>query len=177
MRLAGYLAARGLLPMDAAPASSLSVIRAFLFGEEYTVEMALDGKIESFRFDSLDDALDVMVSEFRRETAFMPDIQIVDYAKTRSIHFGTQQAVGGEKPNVKLRYDDKLDALVGMMTGATQVPTFGPAPGRVLAVTRVERNMLFPMPPLEAYAEDVRTAVTYFSLTGNWDQLDGRSNL
>lgn len=179
MRLGEYLAGRGLLPMQAAAASNQSVIRAFLFGEEYTVELALDGAVSSYRFDTLDEALDVLQGEFDRAPKFLPEIQIVDYSKTRNAKFGLAPAVGNEKPNVKVAAlkDDQLDALRYMMQGLQQVPTFGPAASRVLAVTFAERNMAFPAPPVEFYAEEVREAVTYFSLTGTWDQMDGRTNL
>lgn len=180
MLLAQYLAAKGHLPAGALAANSFAAIRAFLFGEEYTVELTLDADVHSYRFDTLDDALAVLASEFASDDRFLPEIQIVSYSKTRDRKFGQlAQVVGNEKTGYSppaLR-DPVKDALRFGFAAMPQVPTFGPAADRVLAVTRSERNLAFPAPEMEYYTEDIKQAVTYYSLTGNWDQFEGRSNL
>lgn len=177
MLLAQHLAQRGLLPAGSPASSAFSAIRAFLFGEEYTVELALDGEVSSYRFDTLAEALDVLKAEFEKDERFVPDIQIVDYAKTRAASFGVVNLASGERPGFtpKNMTPDQISAF--LHGTANQVPTFGPAPTRVMAVTRAERNLNFPRPPLEFYTEDIEKAVTFFSISGTWDQLDGRSNL
>jgi hypothetical protein len=177
MLLADHLALRGHLPAGSPASSSFSAIRAFLFGEEYTVELTLDGNVTSYRFDTLGEALDVLRGEFERDDRFIPEIGIIDYSKTRDPGFGIVNLASGERPGYNPRHMTK-DQITAMMAGtAAQVPTFGPAPTRVLAVTRAERNEAFPRPPMEFYVEDIEKAVTFFSISGTWDQMDGRSNI
>jgi hypothetical protein len=179
MLLAAYLASRGQLPMDAPAASSFAAIRAFLFGEEYTVELTLDGQVSSYRFDTLADALAVLTSEFEADERFIPNIEIATYKATRDPKFGVTTLARGERkgftPNPM---QERQAQIIQTFTGINKpIPTFGPAIDRVLAVTHAERNMAFPRPPIAFYTEDIEKAVTYYSLTGTWDQMDGRSNL
>jgi hypothetical protein len=177
MLLAEYLASKGLLPAGSPVSSAFSAIRAFLFGEEYTVELMLDGEVSSYRFDDLNEALAVLRAEYDLDDRFVPEIEIVAYSRTRDPRFGILGSVASEKSGFN---PTKLDTNVhtaAFAAGAHTVPTFGPAPDRVLAVTRSERNLNFPRPPMEFYVEDIEKAVTFYSLTGNWDQMDGRSNL
>lgn len=181
MLLGSYLASQGLLPIEDAAASAFSAIRAFLFGEEYTVELMLDGVVSSYRFPDLVTALDVLKSEFEADDRFIPEVQIVAYSATRHSKFGEiRKQVGAERSGytpVEMAPSRRQVYQQVFLTNPTQIPTFGAAPDRVLAVTRAERNINFPAPGIGFYAEDIEKAVTFYSLTGTWDQMDGRSNL
>jgi hypothetical protein len=182
MMLGAYLAGHGLLPINNPAASAFSVIRTFLFGEEYTVELVLEGAVSSYRFPTLADALDVLRSEFSADPRFIPQVEIVDYKATYNPKFGEiAKQVGAERSGYrpeKMKNDRKVNYQRAFTQAqASQVPTFGAAPDRVLAVTRAERNINFPMPDIDFYIGDIEKAVTFYSLTGTWDQLNGRSNL
>jgi hypothetical protein len=182
MLLGAYLADQGLLPINDPAASAFSAIRAFLFGEEYTVELVLDDVVSSYRFPTLTDALGVLRSEFSVDDRFIPQIGIVDYKSTRNRKFGEiAKQVGAERSGYRpeeMKTDRKAHLRQAFnINVANQVPTFGAAPDRVLAVTRAERNVNFPMPGIDFYIEDIEKAVTFYSLTGTWDQMGDRSNL
>lgn len=182
MMLGEYLAGQGLLPINDPAASAFSIIRAFLFGEEYTVELALDDVVSSYRFPSLAVALDVLKSEFSADDRFIPQVEIVAYSATRDAKFGRiAKQVGAERsgytPHTLAQERKAAIQQAFNISIQNQVPTFGAAPDRVLAVTLAERNINFPMPGIGYYVEDIEKAVTFYSLTGTWDQLDGRSNL
>lgn len=144
MRLSEYLAARGQLAASV-PIGNRAALHAFFFGEEYTVELMLAQTITSYRFDTLDEALDVFRSEFEADTSAIPNVQVMSYGEACALR-------------------------------PAFMPAFGPAAADVLVVTRVERNMMFAAPPIETFVEDISRLVTYYSISGSWDQTD-RSNL
>lgn len=172
MRLIDYIGSRALLPRELLEAHPAPRVRAFLFGDAYSAETTWAGRAVSIPFDDLETALGVMTAEFGVHDDFVPWIQIADTRKAKDPIFGiTIGNAGGVLTTPKP--DARVDAFVLAMAP----PSFGPAAQRVLGVTLSPRNTFFEAPPIEAYAEQVRQAVIYYSIAGTWDNMDGKSNL
>jgi hypothetical protein len=138
----------GVEPRKVEP--SLPDILRFSFGENYVVHMR-DGR--SFEDKSLEPVLSVMLDEFHV------------YNTTKVLRGGAASLF----PLVEL-FD------VGRPTRSDPLGQRGRRSMVVSVVTKKELREGLPPPDIECVVQQVREAVTMFSLTGEWDTL-AKSNL